>query len=225
MKTTMKVIITGTTGMVGKGVLLECLDHAQITEVLSISRKPTGIDHPKLKELIHKDFSEFASVADKLKGYDACYACMGVSSAGMKEEQYTRLTYDFTLALAKELHGINPEITFTYVSGAGTDSSEKGRSMWARVKGKTENDLLKLGFKQAYMFRPGAIIPLRGIQPSSKLYRVLINNLKWLLKLIKRIAPYAVVDTTQMGLAMINVTKKGYEKKVLKPRDIQILAE
>jgi uncharacterized protein YbjT (DUF2867 family) len=149
---------------------------------------------------------------------------MGVSSAGMKEEQYARLTYDFTLALAKELHGINPEITFTYVSGAGTDPSEKGRSMWARVKGKTENDLLNLGFKQAFMFRPGAIIPLRGIQPSSKLYRVLINNLKWLLRLIKWITPNAVVDTTQMGLAMINVTKKGYEKKVLKPRDIQILA-
>jgi uncharacterized protein YbjT (DUF2867 family) len=221
----MKVIVTGTTGMVGRGVLLECLDHAEITEVLSISRRPIEIDHPKLKELIHQDFSEFASVAEQIKGYDACYACMGISSAGMKEEQYTRLTYDFTLSLAKELHGLNPEITFTYVSGAGTDSSEKGRSMWARVKGKTENDLLNLGFKQAFMFRPGGIIPLRGIQPSSKLYRVLINNLKWLLKLIKKIAPSAVVDTTQIGLAMINVTKKGYDKKVLKPRDIQILAE
>jgi uncharacterized protein YbjT (DUF2867 family) len=221
----MKVIITGATGMVGKGALLECLDHAEITEVLSISRKPTGIEHSKLKELIHKDFSEFASVTDKLKGYDACYACMGVSSAGMKKEQYTKLTYDFTLALAKELQGLNPNLTFNYVSGAGTDSSEKGRSMWARVKGKTENDLLNLGFKQAYMFRPGAIIPLRGIQPSSKLYRVLINNLKWLIKLIKRIAPNSVVDSTQIGLAMINVTKKGYDKKVLNPRDIQILAE
>jgi len=221
----MKVIITGATGMVGKGALLECLDHAEITEVLSISRKPTGIEHSKLKELIHKDFSEFASVTDKLKGYDACYACMGVSSAGMKEEQYTKLTYDFTLALAKELQGLNPNLTFNYVSGAGTDSSEKGRSMWARVKGKTENDLLNLGLKQAYMFRPGAIIPLRGIQPSSKLYRVLINNLKWLIKLIKRITPNSVVDTTQIGLAMINVTKKGYDKKVLNPRDIQILAE
>ena len=225
MNTTMKVIVTGTTGMVGRGVLLECLDHAEITEVLSISRRPIEIDHPKLKELIHQDFSEFASVAEQIKGYDACYACMGISSAGMKEEQYTRLTYDFTLSLAKELHGLNPEITFTYVSGAGTDSSEKGRSMWARVKGKTENDLLNLGFKQAFMFRPGGIIPLRGIQPSSKLYRVLINNLKWLLKLIKKIAPSTVVDTTQIGLAMINVTKKGYDKKVLKPRDIQILAE
>ncbi len=221
----MKVIITGATGMVGKGVLLECLDHAEIAEVLSISRKPTEIEHPKLKELIHEDFSEFASVADKLKGYDACYACMGVSSAGMKEEQYRRLTYDFTLSLAKVLQVLDPETTFNYVSGVGTDSSEKGRSMWARIKGKTENDLLNLGFKQAFMFRPGAIIPLRGIQPSSKMYRVLINNLKWLIKLMKRISPHAVVDTTQIGLAMINVTKSGYDKKVLTPRDIQILAE
>jgi hypothetical protein len=178
-----------------------------------------------LKELIHKDFSEFASVALELKGYDACYACMGVSSAGMKEEPYTHMTYGFTLALARELFKINPGMTFNYVSGVGTDSSEKGRSMWARVKGKTENDLLNLGFKQAYMFRPGAIIPLRGIGPSSKLYRVLINNLKWLLKLMKKLAPDKVVDTTQIGLAMIHVTQKGYDKKVLHPEDILILAE
>jgi uncharacterized protein YbjT (DUF2867 family) len=221
----MKVIITGATGMVGKGVLLECLDHPEIFEVLSISRKTTGIKHEKLNELIHVDFSEFASVAEQIKGYDACYACMGVSSAGMKKEQYTRLTYDYTLALAKELFNLNPDMTFTYVSGVGTDTSEKGRSMWARVKGKTENDLLNLGFKQAFMFRPGAIIPLRDIQPSSKFYRILINNLKWLLKLLKKLAPEKVVDTTQVGLAMINVTKKGYDKKVLHPHDIQILAE
>jgi len=220
----MKVIITGATGMVGKGILLECLDHSDITEVLSISRRPTGIEHPKLKELIHKDFSAFASVSEQLKGYDACYASMGVSSAGMNEEQYTRLTYDFTLALAKELLSLNPEMTFTYVSGQGTDSSEKGRSMWGRVKGKTENDLLALGFKQAFMFRPGAIIPLRGIVPSSKLYRVLIKYMTWLLKLIKLLSPHSVVDTTQIGLAMINVTKKGYDKMIINPRDIQILA-
>lgn len=221
----MKVIITGATGMVGKGVLLECLDHSEITQVLSISRKATGIAHPKLKELLHPDFSEYASVVDQLQGYDACYACMGVSAAGMKEEQYTKFTYDFTLALANELLKINPNMTFNYVSGEGTDSSEKGRSMWARVKGKTENDLLNLGFRQAFMFRPGAIIPLRGVEPSSKMYKVLINNLKWLLKLIKRIAPNAVVDTTQIGLAMINVTLKGYDKKVLRPLDMQILAQ
>ena len=221
----MKVIVTGATGMVGKGVLLECLDHSELTEVLSISRKTCGISHPKLKELIHRDFSEFASVAEELKGYTACYACMGVSSAGMKEEQYTRMTYGFTLALANELLKIDPGMTFNYVSGVGTDSSEKGRSMWARVKGKTENDLLNLGFKQAYMFRPGGIIPERGVGPSSKLYRILINNLKWLLKLMKRLAPDKVVDTTQIGLAMIHVTQKGYDEKVLHPKDIQILAK
>lgn len=220
----MKVIVTGTTGMVGKGVLLECLDHPDISEVLSISRKSTGIDHFKLKELLHQDFSEFASVSDNLKGYDACYACMGVSAAGMSEEKYTKFTYDFTLSLAKELFQINKDMTFTYVSGAGTDSTEKGRTMWARVKGKTENDLLKLGFKQAFMFRPGAIIPLRGIQPSSKMYRVLINNLKWLIKLMKRLSPDSVVDTTQIGLAMVNISQRGYDKKVLKPKDILILA-
>ncbi len=220
----MKVIVTGATGMVGKGVLLECLDHTDVTEVLSITRRSTGIDHPKLEELIHSDFSEFTSVAGQLKGYDACYSCMGVSSAGMKEEQYTRLTYDFTLSLARELLGANSKMTFTYVSGMGTDSSEKGRTMWARVKGKTENDLLNLGFMQAFMFRPGAIVPLRGIEPSSKMYRVMINNLKWLLKLSKKLAPDSVVDTTQIGLAMINVTKEGCETKVLKPKDIRNLA-
>ena len=221
----MKVIVTGATGMVGKGVLLECLDHADVTEVLSISRRSTEIDHPKLKELIHKDFSEFASVADQLGGYDACYACMGVSSAGMNEEKYTHLTYNFTMALAKELFALNPGMTFTYVSGQGTDSSEKGRSMWARVKGKTENDILALGFKQAFAYRPGAIIPLRGIEPSSKLYRVMINNMGWLLKLAKWMAPDSVVNTTQIGLSMINITQKGYDQNIINPKDIQILAE
>jgi len=210
--------------MVGKGILLECLDHSDITEVLSISRKAIGIEHPKLKELIHSDFSEFSSVKEQLKGYDACYACMGVSSAGMKEEQYTKMTYGFTLALANELYHMNPEMTFNYVSGEGTDSSEKGRSMWARVKGKTENDLLKIGFKQAFMFRPGGIIPLKGVLPSSKLYRRLIKYLMWLLILMKKLFPKSIVDTTQIGLAMINSTKHGYDKKIIRPFDIQVLA-
>ncbi len=221
----LNVIVTGATGMVGKGVLLECLDHPEIEQVLSISRRNTGIDHPKLKELIHKDFSEFDSVADQLKGYDTCYACMGVSAAGMNEDQYTKMTYGFTMALAKQLLQLNANMTFCYVSGEGTDSSEKGRTMWARVKGKTENDLLKLGFKAAFMFRPGGIIPLRGIEPSSKLYRVMIKNLMWLLKLVKALAPKSVVDTTQIGLAMVNAARKGYSKNVLRPHDIQLLAK
>ena len=218
------VIVTGATGMVGKGVLLECLDHPEVSEVLSIGRKSLAMNHPKLKELLHADFSEFASVAEQLKGYDACYACMGVSAAGMSEAEYTKMTYGYTMALANELVKINPEMTFTYVSGEGTDSTEKGRQMWARVKGKTENDIMNLGFKQAFAFRPGAIIPLRGILPSSKMYRTAIKYLKWLILAIKKIAPNSVVNTTQIGLAMINVTKRGYDKSVIRPADILILA-
>ncbi|MFC2117154.1 NAD-dependent epimerase/dehydratase family protein [Bacteroidota bacterium] len=216
----MKVIITGATGMVGKGVLLECINNSEVNDVLSISRRKLGMKHPKLKELLHVDFSEFKSIKMFLNGYDACYACMGVSSAGINEELYSKLTYDYTLALAKELLELNPNITFTYVSGQGTDSSEKGKSMWARVKGKTENDLIKLGFKQTFMFRPGGIIPKQGVQPSSKVYRILIKNLKWLLYIIKVITPNSIVDTEQIGLAMINATKYGYNKNVLKPGDI-----
>lgn len=216
----MKVVVTGATGMVGKGVLLECLDHADVSEVLSISRNSLGIQHSKLKEILHADFSDFSTISSQLAGYNACYASMGVSSAGMDEATYTKLTYDFTLALANELYKLNPDMTFTYVSGQGTDSSENGKSMWARVKGKTENDLIKIGFKQSFMFRPGAIIPRKGIKPSSKLYRVLIKYLKWLIYLIKFVSPNSVVDTTQIGIAMINVSKKGYHKQVLNPVDI-----
>ena len=210
--------------MVGKGVLLECLELDTVTEVLSISRRSLEMTHPKLKELLHKDFSEFESVKESLTGYDACCACMGVSAAGMNEAEYTRLTYDFTLSLANTLHQINPKMTFIYVSGQGTDSSENGRSMWARVKGKTENDILKIGFHQAFMFRPGAIIPVKGVSPSSKLYRVAITYLTWLIKLVKVIAPNSVVDSAQIGQAMINATTNGYDKDVIHPSDILQLA-
>jgi nucleoside-diphosphate-sugar epimerase len=221
----MKVIVTGASGMVGKGVLLECLEDDSISEVLSIGRRSLDIENPKLKELIHKDFSEFDSVSDDLKGYDACYACMGVSSAGMDKEKYTMLTYDYTMSLAKVLYKNNDQMVFIYVSGQGTDSSEKGRSMWARVKGKTENDLLAMGFRDAYMFRPGAIIPKKGVQPSSRIYSVLINNLAWLIKLFKKVAPNSIVDTIQVGRAMINATSKGYSKKIVHPIDMIKLSE
>ena len=210
--------------MVGKGVLLECLDHTEISEVLSLGRKPLEMSHPKLKELIHKDFSEFESVSELLKGYDACYHCMGVSAAGMNAEQYTKMTHGYSMALANVLYQLNPQMTFIYVSGQGTDTTEKGRSMWARVKGKTENDIINKGFKQAFAFRPGAIIPLRGIQPSSKFYRVLINNLIWLIKLIKKMAPNAIVNTSQIGVAMIQLTQRGYDKTIIDPKDILELA-
>jgi uncharacterized protein YbjT (DUF2867 family) len=220
-----KVIITGATGMVGKGVLLECFDHEAISEVLVIGRNSVNMDHPKLKELIHKDFSDFSGMAGSLEGYDACFYCMGVSSAGMKEGEFKKLTYDYALALARVLYEKNPEMTFNYVSGVGTDSSEKGRVMWARVKGKTENDLLNMGFRQAYMFRPGAIIPLRGIKSRTKLYQFMYDYFMWLIKLVKIISPNSVVNTTQVGLAMINSMLKGYDKKILAPKDIIILSK
>jgi uncharacterized protein YbjT (DUF2867 family) len=221
----MKVIITGATGMVGKGVLLECLDHPEVSEVLSIGRSSLKMDHPKLKEMIHKDFSEFESVKNQLNGYDACYLCMGVSAAGLSEEEHTEITHGYTLALANVLFGLNPNMTCTYVSGEGTDSTEKGKTMWARVKGKTENDLLNIGFKQAFMFRPGIIIPLRGIKSGTKMYQFFYNYFMWLVKLIQLLALKSVVNTTQIGEAMINPTKAGYDKKVIRPADIIILSK
>jgi hypothetical protein len=220
-----KVIITGATGMIGKGVMLECLDHEAIDEVLVIGRNPVDMEHHKLKELIHNDFTDFSGVKDKLTGYDACFFCMGISAAGLKEEEYRRITYDFTLSLAKILLESNNNMVFIYVSGQGTDSSEKGRMMWARIKGKTENDLLNLGLNDAYMFRPGAIIPLRGIKSRTKSYQFIYNYFMWLVKLMKAFAPNSVVNTTQIGLAMINLMLKGYDKKILLPKDIIVLSK
>ncbi|HUX94594.1 MAG TPA: NAD-dependent epimerase/dehydratase family protein [Bacteroidales bacterium] len=220
-----KVIITGATGMVGKGVLLECLDHDEINEVLIIGRNNSGIDHPKLKELIHKDFTDFSDVRNQISDYDACFFCMGISAAGLTEEQYKLITYDYTLSLAKTLYEVNPQMTFNYVSGQGTDSTEKGRMMWARVKGKTENDLLRMGFKQAYMFRPGMIIPLRGIKSRTKSYQFMYDYFMWLVKGLKAISPNSVVDTTKIGLAMINSMLKGYSKSIIRPKDILLLSK
>ncbi len=220
----MKVIITGASGMVGKGVLLECLDHEQVERVLSIGRSHLDLEHPKLRQLVHKDFSEFSSMVDQLQDYQACYLCMGVSAAGLSAERYKEITYDYTMALARELLGINSQMTLIYVSGVGTDSTEKGRSRWARVKGKTENDLLKMGFRQAFMFRPGMIIPLRGIKSRTKLYQFFYDYFFWLIRLAKVISPGSVVSTTQIGLAMINATLKGYSKNIIVPKDIHELA-
>jgi uncharacterized protein YbjT (DUF2867 family) len=221
----MKVIITGASGMVGKGVLLQCLDHPDVEKILSIGRSELDMDHPKLIQLIHEDFSDFSDILEQLKGYDACYLCMGVSAAGLSEQEYHKMTYEYTLALAKPLIEINPKMICIYVSGQGTDSSEKGRTMWARVKGKTENTLLGLGFKQAFMFRPGGIIPKQGIKPSSKLYRRMLFLFGWLLPIIKAIAPSSIVNSNQIGLAMINATKNGFNKKIIAPKDIIELAD
>ncbi len=215
-----RVIITGATGMVGKGVLLECLDHEEIKEILVIGRSQMEMKHRKLKQLIHKDFMNFSNVTGQLKKYDACFFCLGISSSGMKEEQYKRITYDFTLSLAKTLEEINPNMTFIYISGEGTDSSEKGRVTWARVKGKTENDILKLGFQQAFMFRPGMIIPQRGIKSKTQSYQFMYDYFMWLVKMVKALAPNSVINTTQLGQAMINAMLRGYPTKILRPKDI-----
>lgn len=211
--------------MVGKGVLLECLDHEEIKEVLCISRKSTGLSHPKLTELIQQDFADFNSVKEKLKGWDACFYCMGVSAAGMSEDQYSKITYDYTIALATILFELNPGMTFNYVSGVGTDSTENGRMMWARVKGKTENDIINMGFKRVFAFRPGMIIPLRNIKSSTKLYQFMYDYFMWLVKLVKLLSPNSVVNTTQVGFAMINSISSNYNKTILTPKDIIKLSE
>ena len=221
----MKVIITGSTGMVGKGVLLECIDDSNVTDILLINRNPIDIKNDKIKEVIHKDFSEFSTIENHLEGYDACFHCMGVSSAGMKEEQFTHLTYDFSMALARACYKANPQMTFTYVSGTGTDSTEKGRIMWARVKGRTENDILKLGFKQAYMFRAGAIRPLRGIKSRTRLYQNIYVIMSPFWPIFTVLMGKNLTDTTRIGKAMINAVDKGFNKTHLENPDINQLSE
>jgi len=221
----MKVVITGATGMVGKGVLLECLDSREVEEVLSISRRPLDIKNSKLIELIHKDFSDFHNVTFQLQGYDACFHCMGVSAAGMNEMDYSVMTFGYTHELAKTFLKANPGSAFVYVSGQGTDSSEKGRAMWARVKGKTENTLLNMGFKNAYMYRPGVIIPKRGVKPSSKVYQKFMKYASWIFPVAKFLAPKSVVDSSQIGQSMIKIISKGYSKNIISPSDILALSK
>jgi hypothetical protein len=216
----MRVIITGTTGMVGEGVLLECLANPEITYVLSVSRKLILTKHPKLNEYIVQDFTTLKENDESLEGYDACFFCAGVSSAGMKEPEYTRITFDTTLAFAKSLNP-KPEMTFAYISGAGTDSSEKGRLMWARVKGRTENELMKFPFKQVFAFRPGAMKHTEGQKNLSRMNRVL----SWLYPAFKTLFPNTVNTVRQLGQAMIYAAQNGYEKKVVEVSDIKILAE
>ena len=213
-----KVIITGATGMVGEGVLFECLQNPTVSEVLIINRRHYEMAHPKLKELIVPDFFRLSDFSNILQRYDACFFCAGVTSVGMKEDKYARITYDTTLAFAKALLAVNGNIVFTYVSGAHTDSSEKGRIMWARVKGKTENDLAKLGFKGEYNFRPGVMQPF----PSQKNWKPLF---KFIIKIIKVVAPKSVLSMHEVGQAMINAVRIGYPKNVLEVKDIRELAD
>jgi len=210
--------------MVGQGVLSECLRDPQVTHVLAVGRRPTGRSHPKLEELVRADFFDWADVGDALRGYDACFFTLGVSSAGMKEPDYTRLTYDLTLAAARTLARLNPGMTFIYVSGQSTDSTERGRMMWARVKGRTENALLQLPFKAAYMFRPGMIEAVDGVRPSNALYRRSYVVLGPLISLARRLFPNQVVTTAEVGRAMIRVAAEGYQKPVLERGDIAAVA-
>ena len=219
-----KAIITGSTGMVGKGVLLECLDSPKVESVLVINRKPVGIKHGKLKEIIHPDFYDLSSIEEQLKGYNACYFCLGVSSFRMSEADYTKVTHDLCIHFAETVLKMNQGMTFTYVSGVGTDSSEKSKTMWARVKGKTENDLLAMPFKAAYMFRPGFIQPMKGIKSATQLYNAIYVVFKPLYPLLKAISPNGVTSTAQLGQAMINVTTDGHEKKVLHAKEANELA-
>lgn len=221
----MKIIVTGSTGMVGKGALLESLDDPRVTQVLAINRNSVAMQHPKLKEVIHKDFSDFTSIQAEFEDYDACFHCMGVSSAGMNEEQYTNLTYDISLALATACYNANPKMVFNYVSGIGTDSSEQGRSMWARVKGKTENDILKLGFRKAFMFRPGAIRPMRGIKSRTKLYQAVYNIMGPFWGIFEWILSNNLTNTTKIGKAMINSVEKDLEFIHLENPQINELAK
>lgn len=221
----MKVIIFGATGMVGQGALIECLADPRVVEVLVVTRRPTGRSHEKLREVVHADFLDYGAIEAQLRGYDACFFCLGVSAAGMSEEQYRRVTYDVTMAAARALARLNPGMVFLYVSGAGTDSSEKGRAMWARVKGKTENDLRGLPFRGAYMFRPGFIQPLKGVTSGTALYRVVYAVLGPLYPLLRVLAPRYVTTSESVGKAMIQVGAKGYERPILENDDINKLAQ
>ena len=216
----MKAVIFGATGMVGQGVLRECLLDPEVERVLSVVRSATGQQHEKLRELVHGDFLDFSGIEAELAGYDACFFCLGLSAAGMSEDEYERVTYGFTMAAAQALVKVSPGMTFEYISGAGTDSTENGRSQWARVKGRTENALLALPFKSAYMFRPGFIQPRHGIKSKTKSYRVFYIVLGPFLPALKAIFPRSVTTTEQLGRAMIAVAKHGYPKKVLEMRDI-----
>jgi len=219
----MKVILFGATGMVGQGVLRECLLDGGVESVLVVGRSPTGQRHAKLREIVHDDFLDYSAIESGLAGYDACFFCLGVSSVGINEERYRHLTYDITLAAARTLARLNPQMVFVYVTGRGTDATEKGSLMWARVKGKTENDLLELPFKAAYMFRPAGIQPLHGIRSKTAWVQAIYVGAAPLLSLLNRVAPKYMTTTEQVGRAMIKVARDGFPRPVLESEDINKL--
>jgi hypothetical protein len=212
----LNVIITGTTGMVGEGILQECILNPGVEKILLINRKPGGYSDSKITEIIHKDFFDISPVENQLSGYNACFFCLGVSSVGMKEPEYYSLTYSLTIGFAQKLAKLNPGMTFCYVSGAGTDSSEKGRSMWARVKGKTENDLMRLPFKRVFAFRPGIMKPTKGARNVNKYYFMV----GWLYPFFRLVMPGFVSTIQEVALAMISSSTVGYDKQVIEVPDI-----
>jgi uncharacterized protein YbjT (DUF2867 family) len=216
----MKVLIFGATGMVGQGALRECLKDDGVERVVTVGRTATGIRDAKLQEIVHRDMLSYSGMEESLKGYDACFFCLGVTSAGMNELAYDRVTYGFAVAAAEMLSHVNPQMKFIYVSGSGTDSSETGRVMWARVKGRTENALLRLPL-DAYMFRPGFIEPLDGIRSKTASYRLFYALGKPFLPVLRRVLPNQVLSTREIGQAMLNVARHGFEKRVLETPDIR----
>jgi uncharacterized protein YbjT (DUF2867 family) len=219
----MKVILFGATGMVGQGVLRECLLVSDVDNVLAIGRAGTGQEHAKLQEIVRSDLFDLSPMESRLSGFDACFFCLGVSAAGMSEQDYRRITYELTKSAARTLVRLNPAMTFIYVSGAGTDSTERSRMMWARIKGKTENDLLKMPFRAAYMFRPGYIQPLHGIRTKTKWYGALYAVMGPLYPIWKRLLPKYVTTTECVGRAMLNAVRHGAWKRFLENKDINEL--
>ena len=221
----MKVILFGATGMVGQGVLRECLLDPAVESVLSIGRSASDAHHTKLREIVRKDLSNYGDITSELSGYDACFFCLGISSAGMSEQDYTRVTYGITVAAAGILAELNPRMTFVYISGAGTDSSEKGNIMWARVKGRTENAILKLPFAAAYMFRIGVVQPVNGETSRTKAYRVLYKLIRPLLPLLRSAFPKYVLTTEDVGKAMLAVVRRSWPIRVLESKDIRAVVQ
>lgn len=217
----MHVLIFGATGMVGQAALRECLLDPGVDRVVTVGRHATGQSHEKLEEIVVPDIFDLSAVESRLSGFDACLFCLGVSSAGMTEDRYARLTHDLTLSIARTLARLNPAMTFVYVSGAGTDSTERGRVMWARVKGRTENALRRLPFRATYMFRPGLIVPLHGIRSRTGWTRAAYSATRPLHRLLRRLFPDHVTTTEVLGRAMISAARDGYESPTLEMRDIE----
>ena len=216
----MRVVLFGATGMIGAGALIECFAEPQVERVLAVVRKPTGIRHAKLDEVVHADFFDYTALQPRWSEFDACLFCLGVTSVGMDEASYRRITFDLTMAAARSMAAVNPALVFCYVSGAGTDSTARGRTMWARVKGETENALLALPFHSAYMFRPGYIQPMKGVRSSTRWYQMVYDVAGPLYPILRRVAPGGVTNTATLGRALLRVAAEGYPTRVLEGRDI-----